>query len=199
MKNIGLKIAALIIGLVILVMLIIALWVMTTYNSFVSLKADVDNGWAQVETQYQRRADLVPQLVSVVEGAADFEKSVLTEVTEARTQWLNTTNDTASTMEENIAASNTFDSAFSKLLVTVESYPTLTATETFVTLQSQLEGTENRIAVSRKDYNDAATEYNVTIQLIPARVVAGLFGFTRVALFEAEQGAEQAPEIEFEF
>ncbi len=177
----------------------IGIWAMNTYNGFVTLRTDTQGGWAQVETQYQRRADLVPQLVAVVEGAADFEKSVLVDVTEARTNWLNTAADPNATIDDNIQASSSFDSAFSRLLVTVEAYPTLTATEAFITLQSQLEGTENRVAVARQDYNDLVRVYNTAIELVPASMVAGMFDFDAFPFFESKDGAEDAPEVEFEF
>ncbi len=172
---------------------------MGTYNNFITLRTSTETGWAQVETQYQRRADLVPQLVATVEGAADFEQSVLTEVTEARTNWQNAANDPGASLDDQMAASSAFDSAFSRLLVTVEAYPTLTATEAFITLQSQLEGTENRIAVARQDYNNLVRVYNTAIELVPASIVASVFNFDEFPFFESAEGAEDAPEVEFEF
>ena len=181
------------------ILAVILLWVASAYNGLVSKEGAVDNAWAQVETQYQRRADLVPQLVATVEGAADFEKSTIVEVTEARTNWLNSQANPNATIEQQIAASNSFDSALARLLVTVENYPTVTATANFQTLQAQLEGTENRVAVARKDYNDAATTYNITIKRVPTVVIANLFGFDAHGLFESQEGSENAPEVEFDF
>lgn len=181
------------------VVVILGLWLMGVYNGLVSAQGNVDNAWAQVEVQYQRRADLIPQLVSTVEGAADFESSTLQAVTEARTNWLNVSQDSEASINDQIAASNQFDSALSRLLVTVESYPTLTATENFQTLQSQLEGTENRVSVARKDFNDAATTYNIKVRRFPTNIIAGMFGFEKYDLFEASEGSENAPEVDFDF
>jgi LemA protein len=181
------------------ILVILGLWLMGVYNGLVSAQGNVDNAWAQVEVQYQRRADLIPQLVATVEGAADFESSTLQAVTEARTNWLNVSQDSEASINDQIAASNQFDSALSRLLVTVESYPTLTATEGFITLQSQLEGTENRVSVARKDFNDASTTYNVKIRKFPTNIIAGLFGFEAYDLFEATEGSEEAPTVEFDF
>lgn len=181
------------------VVVILGLWLMGVYNGLVSAQGNVDNAWAQVEVQYQRRADLIPQLVATVEGAADFESSTLQAVTEARTNWLNVSQDSDASINDQIAASNQFDSALSRLLVTVESYPTLTATEGFITLQSQLEGTENRVSVARKDFNDAATTYNIKVRRFPTNIIAGMFGFEKYDLFEASEGSENAPEVDFDF
>ncbi len=181
------------------ILVVLGLWLMGVYNGLVSAQGNVDNAWAQVEVQYQRRADLIPQLVATVEGAADFESSTLQAVTEARTNWLNVSQDSEASINDQIAASNQFDSALSRLLVTVESYPTLTATEGFITLQSQLEGTENRVSVARKDFNDASTTYNVKIRKFPTNIIAGLFGFEAYDLFEATEGSEEAPTVEFDF
>jgi LemA protein len=180
-------------------LILVAGWMIGKYNTLVELDGTVINEWAQVETQYQRRADLIPNIVATVEGAADFEKSTLTEVTEARTNWMNTSADASATIEEQMESASAFDSALSRLLVTVESYPTLTATESFNTLIVELEGTENRISVARQDYNDVATNYNITIKKIPMNLFAALFGFDQHSLFESDEGSEEAPEIDFEF
>lgn len=181
------------------VLVLLAFWLVGAYNGLITAEQNKDNEWAQVETEYQRRSDAIPNLVSIAQGAADFEQSTLLEVTEARTNWLNTQADPSASTEEQIAASQTLDSAFSRLLVSVESYPTLTATETFKTLQVQLEGTENRIAVARQDFNDAATAYNLKVKRFPGSIVASLFGFETSALFQADEGAETAPDVEFDF
>ncbi|MEK7145841.1 MAG: LemA family protein [Patescibacteria group bacterium] len=181
------------------IVVLIAIWGVSTYNGLITSEGVVDSAWAQVETQYQRRADLVPQLVATTQGAADFEQSTLTAVTEARTQWQDTANDPNASLEQQIAASNSFDSALSRLLVTVEAYPTLTATENFQTLQSQLEGTENRISVARMDFNDAAKNYNVKVRRVPTNIIASIFGFETKPFFEAAEGSEDAPTVEFDF
>lgn len=179
------------------VVLVLGFWLMSSYNGLVTAEQNKNNGWAQVETEYQRRFDAIPNLVSIVQGAADFEQSTLLAVTEARTNWLNTQSDPSATTGEQIAASQTLDSAFSRLLVSVEAYPTLTATEGFKTLQIQLEGTENRVAVARQDFNDAATAYNLKVKTFPSNLVAGLFGFSTSDLFVADQGAAAAPTVQF--
>jgi LemA protein len=177
-----------IIGLII----VILLWIGGSYNSLVRAKVVVDTAWAQVENNYQTRFDLVPNLQSIVQGAADFEQETLTAVTEARTQWQAATN-----REEQVAAGSAFDSALSRLLVTVESYPQLTATEGFRTFQAQLEGVENRIRVARMDYNNSVGNYNTFIVTFPRNIVAGIFRFTTEPFFQATQGADQAPAIDF--
>lgn len=179
------------------ILLVLGGWLMSTYNGLVSAEASVQNSWAQVETEYQRRADLIPNLVSTVQGAADFEQSTLTEVTEARTKWMETAQDPNASLQEQVDATQSFDSSLSRLLVTVEAYPTLTATEGFQTFQSQLEGTENRVSVARMDFNNAATDYNVQVKRFPTNLLAGMFGFEVSPLFEADQGSEDAPVVEF--
>jgi LemA protein len=180
------------IGLGLAVVLII--WIGGSYNSLVGLDVNVDTQWAQVQTDYQRRVDLIPNLVATVEGVADFERDTYTAVTEARTKWLNAQGGSRS---EQVTAASGFDSALSRLLVTVENYPQLKANENFLTLQSQLEGTENRVAVSRKDYNKAVGILNVQIRRFPSNLVAGLFGFEKGDLFESDEGANKAPVVDF--
>jgi LemA protein len=183
------KILAVIVGIAVL----LVLWVWSGYNGLVTSKGQVEGQWAQVETQYQRRADLVPNLVSTVKGAANFEQETLTAVTNARTQWLN-----AGTRGEQINAAQGFDSALSRLLVSVEAYPELQATQAFRDLMTQLEGTENRIAVARKDFNEAVQTYNVKVRRFPTNVLAGMFGFDAEAFFDAAPGSENAPSVNFE-
>jgi|SRR3989338_244693 len=168
------------------------LWLGSNYNGFVSGSEAVDNAWAQVETQYQRRFDLVPNLVETVKGAARFEQETFTEVTQARTQW-----QSAGTPDAKIAAAQGFESAFARLLVTFENYPQLKATEAYRDLLTQLEGTENRIAVARRDFNEAARAYNVRVKRFPSNLLARLFGFEPRVFFEAAEGAETAPAIDF--
>lgn len=180
------------------VLLILGWYAMSTFNGLVSAEGNVQKYWSQVETEYQRRADLIPNLVATVQGAADFEQNTLVEVTEARTQWMETTSNPDASLDDQIASTQAFDSALSRLLVTVESYPTLTATEGFQTFQAQLEGTENRVTVARMDYNNSAAEYNIKLRRFPTNILGNLFGFDESPLFEAEEGSEVAPDVEFD-
>lgn len=195
----GLLITLVVVGLLAVFAFGVIAWGVGLYNGFVELRESTDTAWSQVEVQYQRRADLVPQLISTVQGAADFESSTLEAVTEARTNWLNTMADEGASIEEQVDASNSFDSALSRLLVSVEAYPTLTATDSFQTLMSQLEGTENRISVARLDYNNAAQVFNATTKKVPAVFIANLFGFNEYPYFESDEGSEEAPDVEFNF
>ncbi|MBI3618706.1 LemA family protein [Candidatus Peregrinibacteria bacterium] len=172
---------------------LIVLWILTSYNGLITAKAGVDSAWAQVQTQYQRRFDLVPNLVSTVKGAAKFEQSTLLQVTQARTQWQNAGNDRGA----QIAAAQGFEGALSRLLVTVESYPQLQATQAFRDLMTQLEGTENRISTARRDYNNAVQSYNVRVLRVPTVFVARLFGFIPEKFFQSAAGSENAPAVNF--
>ncbi len=175
--------------------IVIGLWAVTSYNGLVTEKGNVDRQWAQVETQYQRRVDLVPSLVGTVKGAANFEQETFKEVTEARSAWAQAK--TLGDRGQEIAAAGGFDSALSRLLVTVEAYPQLQATQAFRDLMTQLEGTENRIAVARKDYNDAVFSYNVRVQRFPGSFAAMIFGFAPEKSFEAAPGSDKAPVVDF--
>ena len=185
------------------VVLFAANWGCGSYNSLVSMEEGVNSAWAQVQNVYQRRADLIPNLVATVQGAADFERGTLTDVIEARSKA------TRITVDESIlndpqkfaqfqAAQGELSGALARLLVAVEAYPALKANENFLTLQSQLEGTENRIAVERRKFNEAAQAFNAAIRRLPAALVARLAGFQRKAYFEAETAAQKAPEVQFE-
>ena len=178
---------------VIAVVVLLVLWVFSGYNSLVTQRQNVDTAWSNVETVYQRRFDLVPNLVSTVRGAADFEQQTLTAVTEARTQWQN-----AGSRGEQVAAAGEFDSALSRLLVTVEAYPQLQATQAFRDLMTQLEGTENRISTERRDYNEAVRDYNLTVKRFPGVILASMFGYDAEPGFEASEGAETAPSVNFD-
>lgn len=171
------------------------------YNSMVKLDEKVSEQWAQVENVYQRRADLIPNLVNTVKGYADFEKDVLTSVTEARSKATSVNVDASKLTPESIqkfqAAQGQLSSALSKLLVVVEKYPDLKANQNFLELQAQLEGTENRIAVERNKFNTVTQEYNTKIRTFPNNLTAGMFGFAKKGYFEAEKGAEKAPEVKF--
>ena len=192
--------------IILAIVVIILLFVGATYNSLVTLDQSVQSQWAQVQNQYQRRADLVPNLVATVKGAANFEKSTYIAVAQARASVgqlspqavANAAND-PKIMAQFSQAQNTLGSALSRLLVTVENYPQLKANENFQTLQSQLEGTENRIAVERRRYNDLAQAFNTKRNTFPTVMVAGIFGsrFSDKAYFQAAAGAEKAPQVNF--
>lgn len=181
--------------------IIVIIGIGAAYNSLVRGRASVDAAWSNVEVQYQRRGDLVGQLVSTVEGAANFEKKTLTEIVEARAKATSTELKVDPTNAESIkvftASQGQLSGALSRLLVSVEAYPTLTATQWFRDLQSQLEGTENRIAVARGDYNNSATNWNVIVGQFPTVFFARLMGFEKAALFDAQPGTENAPKVEF--
>jgi LemA protein len=171
------------------------------YNRMVDLDENVKAKWANVQSDYQRRSDLIPNLVNTVKGAADFEQETLTQVTEARSK-ATAVNITAENLTpENIQrfqqAQGELSSALSRLLAVAEAYPQLRATENFMDLQKQLEGTENRIKVSRNDFNAAVQQYNSIIRRFPNNLFAGMFGFERKEGFTAEPGAERAPEVKF--
>jgi LemA protein len=170
-----------------------------TYNKLITSRETVNSKWSSLESDYQRRADLVPNLVSTVKGAANFEQSTLVAVTDARSKATQTKvdlNDPAS-IQTFSANQGQLSGALGRLLVSVEAYPTLTATQNFKDLQSQLEGTENRIAVSRKDYSAAAKDYNTTRGRFPTNIIAGIFGFKERTYFEAEAGSGKAPVVDF--
>ena len=193
------------IGLIVLGVIALALfgWVKGAYNGLVGSQESVETAWAQVENVYQRRADLIPQLVATVQGAADFEKSTLDAVISARAQAtsvkLDPSNMTEADLQKFQAAQDNLSSSLSRLLVTVERYPELKSTKNFQTLQAQLEGTENRIAVERNKFNEVAKAYNVQIRRFPNNIVAGMFGFEKRAYFQAAPGADKAPEVKFDF
>ena len=169
------------------------------YNGLVTLEEQVEQSWAQVENQYQRRTDLIPNLVNTVKWFAEQEESVLVGVVEARAKATQTqvNLENPASLEAFQSAQGDLSSALSRLLVTVESYPELKSDQTFLNLQTQLEGTENRIAVERMKYNETATTYNTRIRQFPANIAAMVFGFDRKALFEAQEGSEVAPTVDF--
>lgn len=178
-------------------------WYVSTNNKLVDMKGQATKQWANVESSYQRRSDLIGNLVKTVQGAADFERQTLSEVIEARAKATSTTIDANNITPEQLAefqeAQNGLSSALSRLLVTVERYPDLKANQNFLELQSQLEGTENRINVERNRFNELAGEYNIKIQQIPTNIIASIANFDPMALFSSKPGAENAPEVNFEF
>ena len=171
------------------------------YNSLVEKQQQVDQSWAQVENQYQRRADLIPNLVNTVKGYSTHEEQTLTKVVEARAKATSVTIDAKDLNEENLAryqqAQNELSGALKSLLAVTEAYPDLKANENFMNLQAQLEGTENRIATERKRYTESVREYNTAIKKFPTTIYAGWFGFDEKPQFKAEAGSEKAPEVSF--
>lgn len=195
-------------GLIVILLFVafvVALFLWGSYNRLVNLQTDVDSKWAEVQTQYQRRNDLIPNLVNTVAGAANFEKSTLTEVTNARASVgrvqldPNKAPTDAAQLQQFQQAQGQLSNALSRLLVVAERYPELTATRNFQELQAQLEGTENRIAVARRNFNESVQVYNAAIRRVPTNIVAGMFGFSARPFFAAQQGAERAPAVNFNF
>ena len=179
----------LLIGLIALIV-VIALPLVGAYNNLVTKSQTVDNSWAQVQTQYQRRFDLIPNLVNSVEGAMAQEREVFGALATARTAYAG-----AQTPESQVAAATQVESALSRLLVIMENYPTLRSNENVTRLMDELAGTENRIAVERSRYNDTVTDYNLTVSRFPGSLVASLFAFSSKPLFTTTPGADQAPEV----
>lgn len=183
------------------VALLLVLWGVSGYNGIVEMDENVNNQWANVEAQYQRRTDLIPNLVSTVKGYAAHEKSTLEAVMQARSQATQMKIDPTNCTPEQLAAyqkaQGDVTTALGKLLAITENYPQLKANENFMELQSQLEGTENRITVARRDFNAAAKEYNTVIRKFPKNIIASIGGFEKHNYFEAEAGAEKAPKVEF--
>ena len=185
----------------IVVIVLVALWGISSYNGLVGMDENVSNKWANVETQYQRRSDLIPNLVSTVKGYAKHEQQTLEDVVKARSEATQVKVDAENLTPEKLAAfqkaQSGVSSALGRLLAVAENYPDLKANQNFLELQSQLEGTENRITVARKDFNDTAKSYNQAIRQFPKNILAGMFGFEKKSYFEAEAGSEKAPKVEF--
>lgn len=183
------------------ILVVIVLWAIGGYNGMVKMDEQVQNSWANVETQYQRRADLIPNLVSTVKGYAKHEQQTLEDVVKARSEATQVKVDSENLTPEKLAAfqkaQSGVSSALGRLLAVAENYPDLKANQNFLELQSQLEGTENRITVARKDFNDTAKSYNQAIRQFPKNILAGMFGFEKKSYFEAEAGSEKAPKVEF--
>ena len=182
------------------VLLLVGIFI-SKYNNLVTMSEDVDAKWANVESVYQRRADLIPNLVSTVKGYAAHEEATLQAVTDARTRATSITIDPATAtpeeMEAWMVAQDELGGALGRLIAVAESYPDLKASQNFLQLQAQLEGTENRISVERQNYNKAVKEYNVAVRRFPSNIVASMFGFEPKTMFEAQAGAEVAPVVEF--
>lgn len=172
------------------------------YNSFVEQESEVENAWSKVQSAYQRRADLIPNLVNTVKGYADFEKETITSVVEARAKATSVTIDPTNLTEKSMAAFQEAQSGLSqslgRLLVSVERYPELKANQNFLELQAQLEGTENRIKVERDRFNDVVTVFNKSVRRFPANLYAAIFGFDKKMVFEADVTAQKAPQVSFD-
>ena len=183
------------------IIVVLVMWAIGGYNGMVKMDEQVQNKWANVETQYQRRADLIPNLVSTVKGYAKHEQQTLEDVVKARSEATQVKVDAENLTPEKLAAfqkaQSGVSSALGRLLAVAENYPDLKANQNFLELQSQLEGTENRITVARKDFNDAAKSFNQSIRQFPKNILAGMFGFEKKSYFEAEAGSEKAPKVEF--
>ena len=188
----GLKIVLIVLAVIIIGVIVIAMSLKNTYNELVTMDEDVNKSWAQVENVLQRRYDLIPNLVETVKGYASHEKEVLTEVTKARASVGG-----AKTPNETMQANNQLSSALSRLLVVVERYPDLKANQNFIRLQDELAGTENRIAVERKRYNDSVGIFNQRVRRFPTNIIAGMFGFAKRDYFEAPEAAKEAPKVDF--
>lgn len=180
------------IGVIAVIILALAGWIIGGYNTLVTQDNNVGEKWGNVESQYQRRVDLIPNLVSTVKGYAAHEEKLFTEITELRSRWQG-----ATTVDEKMNAANGLEGAIGRLMVVVENYPDLKASENFLSLQDELAGTENRVAVARQDYNAAVKKYNDAVRKVPTNIIASIFGFERKESFEAAEGAEKAPEVAF--
>lgn len=194
-----LKTILIIVGIV----LVLGAMLVKPYNRMVQKDEKCSKAWANVENAYQRRLDLIPNLVKTVQGAADYEKGTLTEVIEARAKATSVQVDPNNLTEESIAkfqaAQDQLSSALSRLMVVVERYPELKANQNFLELQAQLEGTENRIAVERGKFNETVNDYNSYIRKFPNNIIAGMFNFDKKGYFKATEGADKAPDVEFNF
>jgi len=187
------KILLIAIGILVLIVAVPFFYLKGTYNELVTMEEQVNAAWAQVENQLQRRYDLIPNYVETVKGYAAHEREVFVEVTEARSKVAGATG-----KEKQIQANNQLTSALSRLMVVVERYPQLKANQNFIRLQDELAGTENRIAVERRRYNEAVRVFNTRIRQFPTNVVAGLFGFEKAEFYEAPEEAMTAPEVTFQ-
>jgi LemA protein len=193
-------------GVIVLVVIVLVLMIVGSYNGLVTKQQDVNAKWALVQTQMQRRADLIPNIVATVKGIAGLEERVFTRIAEARSQLLSTINNPSATTEQKIAADNNLTTAMrdggllgtgGRFLSIAENYPQLKSNESFLKLQDELAGTENRLATSRRDYTLSAQDYNTTRSRFPTVMIAGLMGFKEQPYFQADQGAQTAPKVDF--
>ncbi len=177
-------------GVLLALIIMLALWLASAYNGLVSLDVQVDEKWANIQADYQRRADLIPNLVATVKKYTDYEGSVLVEVTQARSAWAG-----AKTPSEQQAAAGAMDSALGRLIAVAESYPNLKANENYLSLQDELAGTENRVKFSRTEFNAAVKAFNARVRSFPTNLIAGMFGFAPRESFAATPGSETAPDV----
>lgn len=185
------KVALAVFGVLAFLGLVVGLNILGTYNDLIKRNEVVSTNWAQVETQYQRRFDLIPNLVNATKGFLRQEQKVFGDIAEARTRYAGT----AAGSDERVRATNGLESALSRLLVIIENYPVLQSNQTVRELMDELSGTENRISVSRQRYNEVVRDYNVRVKTFPANLIAGLFGFEEKPFFESEEGSEKAPNV----
>ena len=181
-----------VLGIIIIFLFLIGSNIIGTYNSLVSANENIDGRWSQVENVLQRRADLIPNLVETVKGYAEHEKEIFTAISEARSKLIGATG-----VDEAAEANAELSSALNRLLAISEAYPTLKADQNFIALQDELAGTENRIAVERKNYNDAVQAYNTKIKRFPTNIIAGIFGYEAREYFQADEGSKTVPKVEF--
>ncbi len=197
----GCLISVIIVAVIAFFAVSLIIWGTRVYNNMVTMNEGVTSQWGNVETAYQRRADLIPNFVNTVKGAANFEQTTLTQVIEARAKAtqvsIDPTKMTAENMQQFQQAQGQLSSALGRLMVVMEQYPELKATQNFRDLQVELEGTENRISVERRKFNDMAREFNTYIKTFPQNFLSGMFGFDAKPYFEAQEGAEKAPEVKF--
>ena len=197
----GCLISAIIVGFIALVVIGFVMWGSKNYNKMVTMNEGVASQWGNVQTQYQRRSDLIPNFVNTVKGAANFEQTTLTQVIEARAKATSVTVDPSKITPESMKAfqdaQGQVSSSLGRLMVVMEKYPELKATQNFRDLQTELEGTENRIPTERRKFNDVALTYNTYIKRFPQNIVAGMFSFQSKPYFEAAQGSDKAPEVKF--
>lgn len=190
-------------AVIVILIALLAMWVISMYNGLVRKDEAVASAWSQVENVYQRRADLIPNLVNTVKGAADFERGTLQDVVEARASATQVKLSADELTEANVArfqaAQDALSASLGRLLVSVERYPELKATQNFSELQAQLEGTENRIAVERQKFNETVRTYNTTLRRFPTNLLASMFHFEKKGYFTAKEGADEAPEVDFDF
>lgn len=186
------KTILIVVGIIILIIVIPFMYLKGTYNSLVTMDESVKGAWAQVENQLQRRYDLIPNYVETVKGYAAHEKEVFVKVTEARSRVAG-----AGSVSDKIQANNSLSSALSRLLVVVERYPELKANTNFIRLQDELAGTENRLAVERRRYNETVKAYNIKIRRFPTNIFAGMFGFEKATFFEVPKERQEAPKVKF--